>query len=289
MTTCKTRMLGAIGFPNRVARTPITMSTFAEAMNLDYAYLLFEFPPQQLEEAIKGLKALGAVGFNVTMPYKQAIIPYLDEIDEEAAQLNAVNTVAVRNGKLYGYNTDFFGFRQSLKDADICLKGKTVTVLGAGAVSGPVSLTLSMDGAQQVTWLNRTEDKARACAEQMNLRRPGMADYAVLCSENLNRRIEKSDLIVDITPVGMATNAIKAHDFDADLLNQEKTVYHVVYAPWETPILSTAREHGAKTMNGARMSLLQAKRAFEIWTEQEVSTAALEQALDRIERDVKNC
>jgi len=287
MTTCKTRLLGAIGYPNRVARTPISMSAFAEAMGLDYAYLLFEFPPEQLDDAVKGLKALGAAGFNVTMPYKQAIIPYLDEIDEEAAQLNAVNTVMVREGRLYGYNTDYYGFRQSLKDAGICLQDKKITVLGAGAVSGPVSLALCKDGAQQVTWLNRTLDKARLCAEQMNKINPGTADFAVLNAENLNRRIRESDLIVDITPVGMATNAIKEHEFDASLLDAGKTVYHVVYAPWETPILRTARERGAKAINGARMSLLQAKRAFEIWTNSEISAKVLEKALMCIEKDVK--
>jgi len=264
-----------------------SMSAFAEAMGLDYAYLLFEFPPEQLDDAVKGLKALGAAGFNVTMPYKQAIIGYLDEIDDEAAQLNAVNTVMVREGKLYGYNTDYFGFRQSLKDAGICLQGKKVTILGAGAVSGPVSLALSKEGAEQVTWLNRTADKARLCAEAMNKHRPGTADYDVLNEANLNRRIQESDLIVDITPVGMATNAVKEHAFDASLLNESKTVYHVVYAPWETPILRTAREQGAKAMNGARMSLLQAKRAFEIWTDTEISAEVLEKAISRIEQDVK--
>lgn len=288
MTNSKTRLLGAIGYPNRVARTPMIMSTFAEVIGADYAYLLFEFPPQQLPQAVAGLKALGAAGFNVTMPYKQAIMEYLDEIDAEARLLNAVNTVRIdENGRLHGSNTDYFGFRQSLKDAGVPVEGRRVTVLGAGAVSGPVWLTLSEERAGHVTWLNRTLDRAEACAAQMNRRSAGIADAALLTRKNLNRQIRESDLIIDVTPVGMATNAVKEHDFDASLIDDTKFFYHVVYAPWETPLLKTAREHGARTMNGARMSVGQAKRAFEIWTGKTVDEATLMQALGRVEADVK--
>ena len=264
------------------------MSTFAEVIGADYAYLLFEFPPQQLPQAVAGLKALGAAGFNVTMPYKQAIMEYLDEIDAEARLLNAVNTVRIdENGRLHGSNTDYFGFRQSLKDAGVPVEGRRVTVLGAGAVSGPVWLTLSEERAGHVTWLNRTLDRAEACAAQMNRRSAGIADAALLTRKNLNRQIRESDLIIDVTPVGMATNAVKEHDFDASLIDDTKFFYHVVYAPWETPLLKTAREHGARTMNGARMSVGQAKRAFEIWTGKTVDEATLIQALGRVEADVK--
>ncbi len=286
MTSSGTRLLGAIGYPNRVARTPVIMSIFAENLHLDYAYLLFEFKPQDLRKAVEGLKALGAVGFNVTMPYKRAIMEYLDEVDEEAEKLGAVNTVAIREGKMFGYNTDYYGFRQSLHDSGINVQGKRVAIIGAGAVSGPVSLALVAEQAEHVSWLNRTADKARACAEQMNNWHPGLADWKALDEEALNREIRQSDLIIDITPVGMATNAVKQHTFDVSVLNESKTVYHVVYAPWETPILQIAREHGAKAVNGARMSLNQAKRSFEIWTGAKIELALLQAALQRVESDV---
>ncbi len=287
MTSSKTKLIGAIGYPNRVARTPMIMSVFAEETRLDFAYLLFEFPPRQLRAAVEGLKTLGAAGFNVTMPYKQAILEYLDDVDDGAAQLNAVNTVRIdEDGRLYGSNTDYFGFLQSLRDMNVSVADATITVLGAGAVSGPVSLALTREGAAHVTWLNRTEDKAAACAAKMNEHKAGMADFGLLTSENLNRQLRTSDILVDITPVGMATNAIKMHEFDVSLLNESKLVYHIVYAPWETPLLRIAREHGARIINGARMSVRQAERAFEIWTGTKIYDATVEKALRRVEEDV---
>lgn len=288
MTNSKTRLLGAIGYPNRVARTPAIMSLFAEAAQLDYAYLLFEFPPEQLRRAVDGLRALGAAGFNVTMPYKQAIMEYLDEVDSEALQLNAVNTVRIdADGRLYGYNTDYYGFRKSLHDANMCVEGKRVTVLGAGAVAGPVALTLDQEKAGSVVWLNRTIEKAEKWATWMNARRSGVAKSALLTRDNLNRQIGDSDIIIDITPVGMATNNVKEHTFDAELFDDTKSICHVVYAPWETPLLKAAREHGAYTMNGARMSLNQAARAFEIWTGCPVDDHTLESVMRYVEKDVK--
>lgn len=288
MTSSKTRLLGAVGYPNRVARTPMLMSIFAEATGQDFSYLLFEFPPEQLQQAVEGLKALGAAGFNVTMPYKQAIIEYLDGMDEEAEQLNAVNTVRIdESGKLFGYNTDYYGFRKSLRDANVPVEGSRVAVIGAGAVSGPVALALEKEKAGHVVWLNKTPEKAEACAAVMNARRPGVAESAILTPDHLNREIRNSDIIVDITPVGMATNDVKEHAFDANLMNPSKFVYHVVYAPWETPILRTARIHGAQIMNGARMSLNQAARAFEIWTGASIDDDTLARALKCIEEDVR--
>ena len=287
MTSCKTRLLGAIGYPNRVARTPMIISSFCESAGEDYAYLLYEFPPDRLTDAVRGLKALGAAGFNVTMPYKQAILDFLDVLDPEAEELNAVNTVVIRDGKLHGYNTDYIGFKNSLRDYGIDPAGKRAVVIGAGAVSGPVRLALAQAGTGHVTWLGRTVEKAERCAAAMNARVPGIASAAALTREALNEEIARSELIFDITPVGMATNSVKEHDFDAGLLGPGKVVYHVVYSPWETPILRAARERGAFAVNGARMSLLQAKASFEIWTGCEVDKNVLESTLKRVEAAVR--
>ncbi len=288
MTSCKTRLLGAIGYPNRVARTPMVMSSFCQATKQDYAYLLYEFPPEKLSDAVHGLKALGAAGFNVTMPYKQAILDYLDVLDPEAEKLNAVNTVAIRSGKLYGYNTDYIGFKHSLRDYGIDPAGRRAVVIGAGAVSGPVRLALSQAGVGHVTWFDLVAEKAEQCAASMNALNPGVASAAQLTPEALNEEIERSELIFDITPVGMSTNSVKEHTFDTSLFKPGKVVYHVVYSPWETPILRAARENGAFAVNGARMSLLQAKASFEIWTGCEIDTNVLESTLKRVEEEVRS-
>ena len=261
-----TGMLGAVGYPLRHSRSPLLMNRLCEKLNQNYVYLMYEFPPQNLADAVIGLKTLGVRGFNVTMPYKQKIMEYLDEIDEKAEQLGAVNTVKQKNGRLTGYNTDYFGFRQALADGDISLAGKKVLVLGAGAVSGPVYITMIEEKADYVLWLNRDEEAAEFRAEMMNRIYPGSAGSGGLSPHSVSAGIEESDIIINITPVGMSANAQKMLNFDPDVFNEEKTVFDVIYSPLKTPLLIEAEKRGARIQNGLRMFINQAKRAFEIWT-----------------------
>lgn len=261
-----TGMLGAVGYPLRHSRSPLLMNGLCEKLDQNYVYLMYEFPPRDLAGAVSGLKALGVRGFNVTMPYKQQIMEYLDEIDETAERLGAVNTVKQKDGRLTGYNTDYFGFRQALADADISLEGKKVLVLGAGAVSGPVCLTMLEEKAGHVLWLNRDEEAAKFRAGMMNRIRPGSADSGGLAPQSVNAGMEASDVIINITPVGMSGNAQKILRFDPDVFNEKKTVFDVIYSPLKTPLLMEAEKRGARIQNGIRMFINQAKQAFEIWT-----------------------
>jgi len=282
-----TRLLGAIGYPIKQSRSPLLMNRLCNLMNQNFVYVMFEFPPVKMDDAILGLKALNVSGFNVTMPYKQRIMDYLDEISDEARMLEAVNTVKNVDGKLYGYNTDYYGFKQALIDAGIQLEGKRVLVLGAGAISGPVALTMLNGNAEHVTWLNRTKEKADLQAEAMNKIRPGIASSDVLNYCNISKKIEESDIIVNITPVGMSSNSIKMFDFDINRFNENKTVFDVIYTPLKTPILEAAESRGAKVHNGLRMFLNQGKLAFEIWTDTKVPDVFINEIEEIVKEDVK--
>lgn len=281
-----TRLLGAIGYPMKQSRSPLLMNRLCEQMDQNYAYAMYEFPPERLSDAVAGLKALGARGFNVTMPYKQKIMDFLDEIDEDAKKLGSVNTVKNEDGRLAGYNTDYFGFRQAFVDANITIEGKKVLVLGAGAISGPVYMTMLQGGAERVLWLARREEMAALRAEAMNRIRPGSADSGQLSPSAVNRGIDECDIIVNITPVGMSTNSIKMLDFDPAHFNEKKTVFDVLYSPLKTPLLLEAEKRGARVQNGIRMFLNQAKQAFEIWTDTSVPAALIDEAQDMIAQDV---
>ncbi len=281
-----TKLLGAVGYPSGQSRSPLLMNSWCEQLDRNYVYLMYEFPPQELAEAVAGLKALGAVGFNVTMPYKQRIMEYLDEIDERAEQLGAVNTVTCKDGRLAGYNTDYFGFRQALADADISPTGRKVLVLGAGAVSGPVCMTMLEEGADHVLWLNRNGEAAKLRADAMNRVRRGSADSGTLSPQAVSAGIRESDIIINITPVGMSSNLQKILEFDVNAFNENKTVFDVIYSPLKTPLLMEAERRGAKIQNGIRMFINQAKRAFEIWTGVPVPEQLLDEAERMIAEDI---
>lgn len=270
-----TRLLGAVGYPLNQSCSHLLMNRLCEQLDQNYVYLMYEVPPCRFLEAVKGLKAMRAGGFNVTMPYKQRIMEYLDEVDETADMLGAVNTVKYDNGRLIGYNTDYFGFKQAMADADISLEGKKVVVLGAGAVSGSVSMTMLEEGADRVLWINRNEEAAERCAKVMNRIRPGSAGSAGLSSQAVSKGIRESDIIINITPVGMTSYPQRILEFDPDALNEKKTVFDILYSPLKTPLLIEAERRGARIQNGIRMFMNQAKKAFEIWTDILVSEEML--------------
>lgn len=258
-----TKLLGAIGYPLKQSRSPIIMNRLSEITGNNLVYAMYEVKPGDLKVAVMGLKALGARGFNVTMPYKQEIMRYLDEISPEARDLNAVNTVKIDSGRLIGYNTDFFGFDNALKINGMEIKGKNVLVIGAGAISGCVAKSLEERSPSHVRCLNRTAQKAQKLADLMK----GVnASWAALTPGELTDSMDKADVIINITPVGLSSYGEKNHAFDPEVLNEKKTLFDVIYSPLKTPFLSAGEQRGAKTVNGLDMFIGQAARAYEIWT-----------------------
>ncbi|MEP7085402.1 MAG: shikimate dehydrogenase, partial [Betaproteobacteria bacterium] len=223
-------------------------------------YVLFPVAPENLEQAVRGIAALGLRGCNVTTPHKQAIFPLLDRVDDLARRIGAVNTVVVeQDGTLTGFNNDGNGFIQSVKDADpnwLPSRGPIV-VLGAGGAGRAVVASLAAQGAQEIRLLNRSPEKAQDIADSV-----GPVVTVVPWAQRAEA-LDGAALMANATSLGMAGKP--ALDIALDRLPQDALVGDLIYIPPETPLLAAARLRGNITVNGLGLLLNQARPAFNAW------------------------
>lgn len=259
--TGTTRLLGIIGDPVRHSRSPQMHNRVLAAMGLDYVYVPFQVHPDRLPAAVAGLRALGVHGFNVTVPHKVAILPHLDRLSSEAAQIGAVNTVHHENGRLTGYNTDGIGLVVALREElGFDPHGAKLVVIGAGGAARAALHALCAAGAGQITIVNRTAERARELAERYGALFPGTR-LDVL--EALPRVVPECDLLLNTTTVGMDGATLVVDPAD---LACSPVVYDMIYAPPVTPLLAAAGQRGFRGANGLSMLVAQGERAFSIWT-----------------------
>ena len=223
-------------------------------------------------------KFAGYAGFNATMPHKEELVPLLDELDEDARLIGAVNTVCIREGKTYGYNTDGEGFLRALADEGIDPAGKKVTVLGAGGAAKAVCLKLAQAGAGVIV-CNRTLDKAQAiCDHDLEHLHP-----AGFSQDELARAAEECDLLVNCTSLGMADTAGQFADFSfLDHLKPGVPVVDLIYIPAETELLRQAKKRGHKAINGLGLLVNQAVLALEHFTQTEIDAAEMKKRIAEV-------
>lgn len=244
---------------------------------MDGSYLHFDLLPQQLPDQMKLFRSQFQ-GFNITIPYKKQVLPFLDEIRGDGKLFEAVNTVAVKEGRLIGYNTDGLGFMKMLAKHGITVAQKRVVVLGAGGAGGVLAQKIGAEGAAEVTVLNRSVDRARAVAEK--IAQQGNCTAKADAIDRVEHYLAACDVLVNATSIGMYPYP------DAMPLNGECDLKHVeavvdiIYNPGKTRLLQAAEKAGCKTVNGLGMLLYQAFYAFEIWTGK-MPPDALEDELER--------
>ncbi len=281
--TGHTELIGLIANPIRHSKSPIMHNTAFEELGLDYVYLVFEVDNENLEQSVAGLRALGVKGFNVSLPNKKPIIPYLDEIMPAAELCQAVNTVINKDGRLIGTITDGTGYMMSLKDEGIDMTGKKMTILGAGGAATAIAMQAGLDGVGEITIFNRKDEfwdnaveNGRKLNEQTDCKAKvlPLEDLAALKEE-----IASSDLLVNATSVGFGDQKGQCLIPDISYLRSDLIVTDVIYSPAETPILTLAREAGCKTMNGIGMMLYQGAAAFKLWTGQDMPIEAVKKVL----------
>ncbi|MCC2672567.1 MAG: shikimate 5-dehydrogenase, partial [Armatimonadetes bacterium] len=213
-----------------------------------------------------GLQALGIGGINCTIPHKEALLPLMDELSEEAAFIGAVNTVVFREGRRIGYNTDAPGFLASLRAEGADPAGKAVLVLGAGGSARAVIVALARSGAR-VTVANRTVERAQELAEQLNAKfHANLVESIELRSEVLGEVVGAADIIVNTTSLGMSPHPDGMPDLPVDRIRPDAFVYDLIYNPLETRLLREARRRGARGAHGAGMLARQGALALELWT-----------------------
>lgn len=261
----KTKILGIIGHPVGHSLSPAMHNAALAALGLNYAYVPFDVHTEMLPAAVAGLRALGVAGFNVTIPHKTAIIPWLDELDESAAAAGAVNTVHNVNGRLLGYNTDGSGLVMSLKeDLNFSPGGTTIVMIGAGGAARGALASFCQVGAGRVIMINRNPDKAHELATFMGSRYTGTEIVVAADALELKAHLSSADLLLNTTSLGMNQERIPFLDF-SDLPGSAK-VYDMVYSPPLTPFLADAALSGLSGANGLGMLVGQAEAAFRIWT-----------------------
>lgn len=259
-----TKIIGIIGYPVQHSLSPVMQNAALQACGADFVYVPFEVKPDDLENAIKGLKGLGVAGFNVTVPHKTAVIPFMDELSECAEAAGAVNTVKNDNGRFIGYNTDGDGLVMSLiNDLAFDPNKSTIAILGAGGAAQGGIAALCRSGAKRIYIANRSKDKAEKLVQLLSSRY-FETEFIVLDGfEALTDKLVHCDLLINTTAIGMKYESIPG----LSLKNVPKTmkVYDMVYVPSETPLLGNALSVGLSYSNGQGMLIAQGELAFAIW------------------------
>jgi shikimate dehydrogenase len=242
-------------------------------LGLDYAYLAFEVGNKELKDTIQGIRALGIRGSNVSMPNKQAIIPYLDEVSPEATLIGAVNTVTNVDGKghLVGYNTDGIGAMEALKDEGVEVKGQIITLTGAGGAGTAIAIQAAFDGAKELRIFNIHDtvySNAEETVRKINENTECKATITDLADqEAFKTSISESSIYIYATGVGMKPLEDTSLINDPAVIRPDLVVFDVVYSPRETKLLKFAKENGAKkAINGLGMMLYQGAAAFKLFT-----------------------
>ena len=275
----KTSLVGLIGWPVSHSLSPrMHNAAFAE-LGLDWAYVPLPVRPDDVEQALKGLAALNFVGANVTVPHKQAVIRYMDQLSEAARITGAVNTIHLQNGKFFGYNTDAIGFLNALQEANGYPKGMRAAVLGAGGAARAVVFALARAGADSIIVLNRTAERGAFLVDDLATAFPDSSlRFEALTPESLAVLNHNVDLVINSTSVGMYPH-VEASPWPLDVPMSAKVIFcDLVYNPLETVFLTRARAAGATTIDGLGMLVHQGAFAFEKWTGQPAPLEAMRQA-----------
>ncbi|MFB5762773.1 shikimate dehydrogenase [Paenibacillus medicaginis] len=255
-------LLGVIGDPIAHSKSPVMMAAAFRAAGIEGEYRRMHVTPDQLKQTLQDIREQGFRGINVTIPHKVAVMDYLDELDEAAAKIGAVNTIVHANGKLKGYNTDGTGYVRSLREEAVPeLAGRTVMLLGAGGASRGIVHALLQELPQRVMIVNRTEDKARQLAGEFSAKIP-VEGYSM---EQAQRYLPGVDILINTTSVGMHPRT-EDMPLPVELIPGGIVVSDLIYNPLETRLLRESRvQRGCMVHGGLGMFVYQGAIAFEHW------------------------
>ncbi len=251
-------ILGIIGNPLKQTMSPYLHNYWLKEQRLDCYYTAFNI--KNLKNIDKAIKIFNIRGLNVTIPHKVKIIKYLDDVDENARKIGAVNTINNDNGKLIGYNTDIFGFERGLSEFNMMNYNRPVILIGAGGSSEAIICALKNKGIKEIYLMNRTKNRARKIIEKhKNVTYIKWLDYNYL---------NEAELIVNATSLGMIGNP--KLDIEFENLKTNVKVYDIVYNPINTELIKKAKLHKKQFVSGLSMFLYQAQKSFHIWFNKKV-------------------
>jgi len=256
-----TAFYGVFGDPVRHSKSPVMLGRAFAERGINAVYGAFHVRPDGLGDAVRGVRALGVRGVNVTIPHKVEVMKYLDDIDETARVVGAVNTIVNRDGVLVGYNTDGIGYVRSLKEeTGVAIRDARILMLGAGGASRGVAHALAKESPGKIAIANRTEAKARELAEEL-----GRDVAEGIGWEQIDHIIGNTDIIINTTPIGMHPNT-DAAPISTRGVRPGAVVSDLIYNPLTTRLLREAEQAGARVHGGLGMFVYQGAYAFEYWT-----------------------
>jgi len=273
----RTRVCGIIGDPTEHSLSPVMHNAAFQELNLDFVYVAFRVKKDELREAILGARSLDVHGLNVTMPHKNAVMKYLDEIDPTARSIAAVNTILNDKGRLIGYNTDGAGALKALKENGVGLRGKKLLLLGAGGAGKAIAFSVAQE-VEELKILNRNTRKAKDLAQLLRKEFGKKIDGNSLSAEIVKEELEDADILINATSVGMHPDVNRSL-VDPGWLRPDLCVMDIVYNPIETKLVKDTRLMGAKVVSGIEMLVYQGAASFEIWTNHQAPVKVMKEAV----------
>ena len=264
-----TRYAGVIGYPAKQSLSAVFQQAAFDHLGLDMRYEIWATPEERLAEVVQGLRAPDRLGANVTIPYKEAVLPLMDETDELVRRVGAVNTIVNRDGRLRGHNTDVGGFLRALReDGGFDPAGARVLVAGAGGAARAIVIALVDAGAASVTVINRTFPRAGRLVRELQPHAAGTELHALPdVHASWAASVLSCRLLINCTSVGMAgTQEEKGSPVPIDLIPAGALVFDLIYRPIQTPLMAAARKRGAGVLGGLPMLIYQGADSFRLWT-----------------------
>ncbi len=279
----RTKVYGIIANPVEHSMSPVLHNLYGEQTGVDLVYVPFKVKEEALQKAVEGAFALNVQGMSVTVPHKQAVMPYLAEIDTAAADIGAVNTLVRTDSGYKGYNTDVPGLLRAVREEGVIMQGRKCIVLGAGGAARAASYMLAKEGAEEIWILNRSLDKAQALAGWLNrltgkdTAKPlALSDYASIPGNGY--------FAIQSTSVGMHPKTEYAPIEAPAFYEKISEAYDCIYTPAETKFMKYVSAAGGRAFNGLNMLLYQGVAAFELWNPGvRVEAAAIKAARRRIQ------
>ena len=275
----RAELVGVFGNPVDENPTGVIEEAAFAAKNLPFRYITYKVEESGLDTAMKAIRDLNMRGINLTIPHKVAAVAYMDELSQAAEIIGAVNVVVNRDGILWGENTDGKGFLKSLTDENISVKGKTVTVLGAGGASRAISVECALAGAKKVNIVNHSKERGETLTNLLAERTDADAEFHHW--EGTFRIPAETEILINATSVGLYPNIDQRPDICYEDIRSDMVVCDVIFNRPHSLFLQGAEKQGAKTINGLGMLVNQAAVNFELWTGEKAPIELMKEVLEK--------
>ena len=282
-----TRICGLIGNPVEHSMSPLIHNSLSERLGKNLTYVPFHVPTGHVKEAVEGAFALNLLGLNVTVPYKSEVIPFLKDIDPLAKQIGAVNTLVRTEDGFKGYNTDMPGLYRAMCEDRVKIEGEKVLILGAGGAARAVAILLAQKKASDIVMFNRTLDRAKTVAEEVNSIVGKQLVKAVPLEDHDKLPEGEKYLVIQTTNVGMFPDVDSAVIEEESFYQKVHTGYDLIFNPSVTRFMALVQKHGGRAFGGGKMLLYQAVIAYELWTGAQIGKELADQIYDRLAEAMK--